>query len=352
MKVFKKLLVGLSITMMIGTVSLGAEKKALLIGVGNYGDDSDWCKTKAGNDVLLMNRTVEKNGFHYTKSLTDQAATKTNVISTLKKFVDILDTGDVFLFYFSGHGQLVKDQNADEYDRFDESLVLYGAPKYYSSSYGMENHLLDEELSNLLNDIQNKLGEEGELMVLIDAGFGHNNEAVTKGISRGDSDPYSDDLKNLKLKKAINGIIDDVPYDKPNENRAPLVEIVAVNALGGAVDYHENGLFTFAVAQSFDKITDSTSYQDFYESINEVCSLIDENQRPLVKGNLDRNVFKHVKSLSYLDTNVTRGNSVMTEEEAVQIEDLIIRTKEEGTKDKKRPNSKKVEFENIKMANN
>lgn len=58
-------------------------------------------------------------------TLQDQEATRANVIAITRTIGRKVSPGDLFVFYFSGHGDQVPDQNGDEPDHMDEVLVTY-----------------------------------------------------------------------------------------------------------------------------------------------------------------------------------------------------------------------------------
>jgi len=69
--------------------------------------------------------------------LKTQLATSGNVIFCLQEYAKNLQTGDLLVFYFSGHGGQVTDTSGDETDGQDETLVLYN------------RHLIDDELNKI-----------------------------------------------------------------------------------------------------------------------------------------------------------------------------------------------------------
>ncbi|MBO6518192.1 MAG: caspase family protein [Bacteroidia bacterium] len=151
-------LVAMSLLMAgLNSEAYASQKRALLIGIGNYPAESGWGPTNSVNDVKAMKSSLRLQDFSDTRELLDEKATKQGVINELNKLYSACQAGDVVVFYYSGHGQFVQDQNGDEFDRFDEALVLYGAPRSYDPVYQNEHHLLDEELSKIMNQMRLKL---------------------------------------------------------------------------------------------------------------------------------------------------------------------------------------------------
>ncbi|MFT7592423.1 MAG: putative caspase-like protein [bacterium] len=96
--------------------SLAIEKRALVIGVGNYGEDSEWSETHGDNDAKAVEASIKTIGFNNTIKLVNNQASKKSILRHLNTILDSCKKGDIVLFYFAGHGQLVVDYNGDELD--------------------------------------------------------------------------------------------------------------------------------------------------------------------------------------------------------------------------------------------
>lgn len=291
-KLVKLVILGLILTSNV--LVKASNKRAILVGVGLQPKDTKWEDTYAGNDVKVMQESLKNKGFADVQSLKDEQATKEKTIAALEEAYKKCQEGDVFLFYFSGHGQLVRDMNADEPDLYDESLVLFGAPKYYDEAYDFENHLLDEELSEWLNKIRIKVGSNGEVMLLIDASFTLVEQPKGSN-SRGGGKPMDKDsslVKEITMTYDI-GILDDMAYAAPSNNYAPINHITAGEMFKPIYDFSENGVFTLAVSRAFETISDSTTYNDFFESVAAICREINPNQSPKWEGFMENRVFEY-----------------------------------------------------------
>jgi hypothetical protein len=86
------------------------------------------------NDVFKIARSQQ---FECFEPLLDADATRGNVISSIKKAATKLNSGDIFLLHYSGHGSSIEDRNGDEDDRRDETWCLY------------DGMLIDDELYQL-----------------------------------------------------------------------------------------------------------------------------------------------------------------------------------------------------------
>jgi len=78
----------------------------------------------AVNDVRLMKAVLQSLGFQDFVVLTDQDATADAILQALQKnLVDDAQPGDLRLFYYSGHGNHVKNRASAEQEQEDQTLV-------------------------------------------------------------------------------------------------------------------------------------------------------------------------------------------------------------------------------------
>lgn len=110
-------------------------KKALIVGINDYapigsgGPDLNGCV----NDARDMANTLVICGFNPAKIkiLTNQNATRANILTYLKSLVNSSVKGDSLVFYYSGHGTRVANIGSDlEIDGLDEAIC----PHDYASA--------------------------------------------------------------------------------------------------------------------------------------------------------------------------------------------------------------------------
>ena len=105
----------------------GGQRKgrALLIGIDRYQYVSPLIGTV--NDARAMKAFVSSHlGFDDgdVRMLLDGEATRDNILGAIAEWlIDGTGTGDDVFLYYSGHGFQQRDENADETDRLDETLV-------------------------------------------------------------------------------------------------------------------------------------------------------------------------------------------------------------------------------------
>ncbi len=167
----------LSLMLSLMVLSGRADNRALLVGIGKYDRmRTGWSEIHGDNDVNLLLPLFKKHGFSDMEVLKNEQATKARIVNALKSLAGRCRKGDKVYFHFSGHGQPIRDDNHDEGNnkKYDESIIPYDAcrdSRKMNGKYAGEYHLIDDELAPLLDNIKRKLGEKGELFVVVDACF-------------------------------------------------------------------------------------------------------------------------------------------------------------------------------------
>lgn len=153
-------------------ISNAQEKRALLIGIGNYPIENGWNQIHGSNDVDLIRETLVSQGFlnQNIKQLLDENATYDNILSALQELLSVANKNDVVYIQFSGHGQRITDTDGDEEDRLDESWIPYDAHKCYRKGiYEGEKHITDDFLNEYLTKLRFRVGYGGKIIVIADA---------------------------------------------------------------------------------------------------------------------------------------------------------------------------------------
>ena len=160
--------------LLIGGQTMNAEtKRALLIGISDYGnemeDPNKWANISGANDIELLTPLFKEQGFSVT-SLVDGEATHAGITKAFEKLIKKSKKGDIVYVHFSMHGQPFEDLNGDEEDGWDEALIPVDAQMKYSKGvYEGDNHLLDDELEGYFDKLRSKIGSTGQLYVVLDA---------------------------------------------------------------------------------------------------------------------------------------------------------------------------------------
>lgn len=121
------------------------KKLALIIGISDYAPGTNNDLDGIERDTSKMRKLFESWGFKV-QTLYDSQAMK--IIDYLEDYAKQLNENDFFTFYYSGHGSHKPDENGDETDGQDETLVL--------SDGNVNEHLLDDTLYAEFNKIKAK----------------------------------------------------------------------------------------------------------------------------------------------------------------------------------------------------
>lgn len=214
------------------------KKRALLVGISEYGANTGWKSIHGANDVDILTKVLK--GFTI-RELKNSNATYDNIIKELNYLRKQSKEGDLVYIHFSGHGQPYEDSDGDELDGWDESFVPYDAHLYYENNvYSGNKHLTDDKLNTYFVNIRKKLGESGFLYVTIDAchagnSYRESNEDIYRGTGKGFS-------KNNKLYRVPKVQKQYYKIDN-NSGLAPVVMLEACQAHQRNTEINVNGMY-------------------------------------------------------------------------------------------------------------
>jgi hypothetical protein len=270
------------------------KKLALIVAIGNYEEATGWKKISSLNDVALISGALESQGFSKSDItvIRDAEASKQGIIDALMELKMKAEKGDIVVVHFSSHGQQIEDNNRDELDGLDEAIVGFGAPAYFDEGYNGENHLRDEELGERLDDIREKIGRDGDVLVLVDA---CHSGTATRGHekTRGGVPAYvSKDFKPKEVKKADIGMFEkNKPTSRGSSNMAPMVVISGSRADETNKEFEGAGSLSVAFSRSFQNLNSNYSYRSLFSKIAKEMSVIAPKQTPAIEGDIDRLLF-------------------------------------------------------------
>lgn len=118
-------------------------KKALCVGINSY---TAYPLKGCVNDAVAMSEYLTGLGFTVNMCI-DKFATYNAILTSLKKLVSDVRSGDTVVFYYSGHGSQVPDIDGDESDGFDECLCPVNI------DFHKGNYITDDELYSLFSTI-------------------------------------------------------------------------------------------------------------------------------------------------------------------------------------------------------
>ncbi|MFM7154632.1 MAG: caspase family protein [Bacteroidota bacterium] len=271
-----------------------ARKRALVVGLSNYAPVTGWLSLNSHNDVVAVKEALLLQGFAVADIvvLEDAAATREGIIAALNQLHTSSASGDLVYFHFSGHGQQMWDASGDEIDGYDESIVPYDAQSFYNSTgYKGEKHISDEELGSYFLKIRKKLGNKGQLIVLLDSC--HSGTGLRgMGAARGTNNLMAP-ADWIKSHEKTAGLGDaDMSEQEQKDILAPFVAFFASDA--GELNYEiksgdkQMGPLTAAFVKAFSKVNTGSTYSGLFDKIRNEMAVTSSRQHPRVEGYLDR----------------------------------------------------------------
>jgi hypothetical protein len=281
-----------------------AGKYALLVGESRDDSTPGWVNLRAYMDLQHLKTALLHQGFPDSNILliSDKDATKQKIIDAFNKHLSLkVKAGDIALFYFSGHGQRILDFDGDESDGFDEALVPVDAPnRYQKGIYEGERHLSDDDLRSLLLPLRRKLGQDGSVIVAVDACFSGsitrgNTTATARGTKTVLAPPgYRPDVYGLQLPEDMDLLGE--PGKTGNSSLAPLVVFTACRDYETAFERQDSsgGIFTSAFVKGLFNGKENDTYKYLFDRI---CTEMadDPRQNPTMEGNGNLLVFGNTR---------------------------------------------------------
>ncbi len=137
-----------------------ADHRALLVGIDEYQDINPLVGSK--QDVKDMAQFIQSEwGYKRSqiRTLTDEQATRAGILTAFDNWlIKGSQPGDKVLFYYSGHGTYIRDNNRDESDGYDEALCPV------DTSHSKGNLIRDDEIHWRLKQLR-----ERQVMIIVDA---------------------------------------------------------------------------------------------------------------------------------------------------------------------------------------
>ncbi len=301
MKKLTLLIITISIIIINGfslKIFADSNKHALIIAVGDYPAEGKWKDISSTNDVTLIKNALLKQGFPDAniKIITNADAKKQDIVNQLKNLANTVNKGDIVAIHFSGHGQQIMDiGKKDEIDGYDESIIPYDANLYYSDTYKGENHLRDDEITILLNDIRSKLGKDGDLLVILDS---CHSGTATRGLaqSRGTSVKFEEPGYSAANKQDEDSFAS-IELADDNNNMASMVVISGASQEELNYEYYDKnsktyyGSLSYSLSKALSEATPETTYRALFNMIQVEMNIIAPRQSPQIEGDVDKEIF-------------------------------------------------------------
>ncbi len=288
------------LTILMVLPSFSQTKHALIVAIGKYAS-ADIPEINSLNDIPFIQKALLTNGFEAQNimSLTNEKATKEKIVDAIRiELMSKLLEGDVVVLHFSTHGVGIKDDSGDEADGYDETIVCYNTPYNLPKEYKGQKHLLDDELSVLLTELRQKVGNKGQVLLLVDACY---SGTISRGNDRfrsfvsPDNDKKLDNVsKAKKSNKNTSGIRDAQSFK--DEKLAPCIVISAsaqdeVNGETTDIQGNPVGSLSYAFSKAMQHKQKNANYKLLFDCIKSEMAIIVPRQTPQLEGDWNQPVF-------------------------------------------------------------
>ncbi|WKN32465.1 caspase family protein [Porifericola rhodea] len=269
-----------------------SDKLALIVAIGTYKQSTAWTALGSHNDIPLIKAALSSQGFdtlRNLKVLRDAEATKENVFSAIRHYIiPKAKKGSKVVLHFSGHGQQLEDLNGDELDGLDEALVMYDAPKKAEGAYKTykgEQHLTDDELGELIAEIKAKVGDTGQILVLLDA---CHSGTATRTLSRVRGTQHTLTFTSRTLTQNSTEGEQWIETDPSNHDATTIL----ISASGAHELNYETrdkegkwvGSLSYALHHVLGKATKGDTYQGLFDRLSAEMKSIAPHQTPQIEG--------------------------------------------------------------------
>ncbi len=270
-------------------------KHALIIAIGNYPTDSTgWPKISSANDIQLLKEALDFQGFEDITVIQDSACTKRGIIKAFNKFTENLENGDIAVVHFSCHGQQIEDDNGDEADRLDEAIVTYDAPsgtgRFAPPDYKGERHLRDDEFGKLALEMRKKLGNKGDLLVILDACHSGTSVRGTAKI-RGGMPAYIYSGKKITSSAVKNEVFIYEEQNSPTLSNYVVISAARYYELNSEIPELGCGSLSFAVSKALKECQKDISYRKLFADIQSIMNTKVPGQTPTIEGDIEHKLF-------------------------------------------------------------
>lgn len=269
-----------------------SEKYSLIIAVGDYPNKTGWSSISSVNDVPLIKQSLLHQGFKEENITTviNEQATKKGILTAIYTVKAKLKKGDILVIHYSGHGQQIFDDNGDEIDDKDESIVPYDAYVKYTHFYKGENHIRDDELAKIIAGIRNKLGKNGQLLFLLDSC--HSGSATRGGKTRGGEATFAPENWKPSKKETPKGsdLVEDVKLNKNDAASFVMLSGASANELN--YEYENHGSLSYCFNKAMSELGSNFTYRQLFSKISANMNVISPKQTPTIEGDVDFKLFK------------------------------------------------------------
>lgn len=300
-----KYVVTLLCVVLFTTVSAQPKKHAVIFAIGEYSKAGGWPSISSANDVPVIKAALINQKFPEVniRVVKDEQATKAGIRSALEELIKEVNPDDIVVIHFSSHGEQVADNdNHDETDGYDETIVPYDAIlPTLNGDYEKEQatYFRDDEFGLLVNQLRSKLGPKGDVVVFMDAchsGSGTRGTGHVRG-GKPPLQPKGYDPSKFSKKDTAGVFKEKESGVKASDQMATYIVFSASKAEqlnsettddnGGSL-----GSLTYAVSKAMSTLDEVTSYRSLFAKVLSIMNSKVPRQDPVLEGNgADRALF-------------------------------------------------------------
>lgn len=289
------------------TPIMAQTKRALVIAVGEYKDhgaEKTWPGISSVNDTSYMLPALRRQGFdpQHTQLLLNDRATMQGMRGAFTSLTEAAQPGDAVVIHISAHGAQLEDDNGDEIDGLDESIVSYDAqlpPTNPTTAFDtiQQDYFRDDEFGNYMQQLRERLGPDGDIVVFMDnchSGSGTRGAAKVRG---GAPPLLSPAFKPGAHEARDTGVFGESNAHGQGNGLASYVVISASRAEElnyETRDENGNGVgsLTYAISKSLENLSSGITYRSFFAQVQTILNQRVARQNPVIEGTgLDRQLF-------------------------------------------------------------
>lgn len=278
------------------------QRLALLIGISKYKQDgpTPWPELHTEEDISQFKEVLQQHyGFKKAdfRILQNEQATGAGIRQSFRQhLIDQASPGAVVVLYFSGHGQQILDDNGDELDGLDESLVPYDTASQ-QATLAQRTNLRDDEIGRWLSALRLKMTEGGKLRGSINVFLDScHSGTATRGmlVERGRGwDPSFDGPLPVSQRagqsKGGVGL-----FHKDEVEAGGYVLLSAARSYQTAKEVAGMGVFTRALVHALAQAGPDSSMRAVYDRLSDEVAGQAFNQDPVAEGDIDSVLFSGV----------------------------------------------------------
>ena len=317
----KNILSAVILLLVLYTGAEAQQKRALLIGVGNYPPELGWSSLSAANDVEYLKSILPVQGFQ-PENITiilNEKATKAGIETAMSGLIAAAGKGDIIMVHFSGHGQQITDDNDDEADGLDEAWIPYDAQARYAPTdrpaapaYRGEKHIRDDQVSGWLDVLSQKVGKEGSILVSIDACHsGTATRSANLGVVRGDPEPFNVPMPGKKKDLIRLGPTRDKEFiggsamERGNVVTFSASSPTQINRETFDANSKGVGSLSYAFSKALAELPQGATYGDVFLQVKSMVQSWIPTQFPMMEGAASQQLFSGkynpVSEVTYVD---------------------------------------------------